>query len=480
MQMRFLFGRILLPVLLASMLQSAAFLYLTLDLATTSHLVVGLLLVAFAGGALAFGAATHIFYNVRRPVEDMEQHVLGFPSTSLRYFRRRGYAELERLHGHLNELLDRTRDDLAQLSLEKELLASLLGGLREGVLCLNRSGVIVYENEALAAELVRPDTVGRPYYEAILQSELLESVHGLLNEPGQKMTESVGARAHLEISQGSRHFRTEAYPVRIGGRPELFLIIVQDRTQEIQTRRLREDFLQNASHELKTPITSIRGYTESILFREDRDPQKNFLEGVLRNVERMERIIEDMVLISSLESRSFPFHPEAVDLRRFMGNIRKLVSGSLKRKNQQLSIQIDLKDAATTIEADPLLLEHLLLNLIVNASRYSPEKAAISVSVRDDGGRVLFSIQDEGPGIPEDLRGKVFERFFRVDKNRSREEGGTGLGLSIVRQITRLHGGRVWVDSGPAESGSIFRVLLPARQSGVVTESGISLAASGR
>ena len=181
---------------------------------------------------------------------------------------------------------------------------------------------------------------------------------------------------------------------------------------------------------------------------------------VRRNVERMEAMIEDMVTISSLESRSFPFKPRLVELERYMQGIETLVEGTLKQKNQKLTIALASPDLA--IDADPLLLEHLLLNLITNASRYSPADSEIIVRIKQENQhKMSFAVEDSGPGIPVDLREKVFERFFRVDMNRSREQGGTGLGLSIVRQITRLHGGSVGIESGPGNRGSIFKVLLP-------------------
>jgi len=243
------------------------------------------------------------------------------------------------------------------------------------------------------------------------------------------------------------------------------LFIINDITEEYNTKRIREDFLQNASHELKTPITSIRGYTETILDKiQDAYIKQNhlliqFLEGILRNTERMERIINDMVLISSIESKSYPIHPTELQLTQFLEQLKPLVEGILKPKN--LSLNIKILGNLPSIYADPLLLEHLFLNLISNAARYSKENKPIEIILEKiNGGKVSISVVDYGPGIPNEYKEKIFERFFRIDKDRSRKEGGTGLGLSIVRQIVRIHHGSVFVKDNP-EGGAIFVVHLP-------------------
>ncbi|MCB1314658.1 MAG: hypothetical protein KDK27_01830 [Leptospiraceae bacterium] len=437
------------------------------------------LLIAFCMNAFL---AYVISVRMREPLRNITRRINSFPGGRSLYIQRSTYSEALQLTRELDDFLRRISTDLNDLRLEKELLAELLEGLREGVLCINKNGLIVYQNSAVHAGLVEKNMNGRPYFAAIRNSKLLEYVHQIFGEKFENNLDTNRSRnaepdtnrmrnadsanrpgseiafGNIELTQSGRSFRVSAYPVLMGGDPELYLLLISDQTQQITTQRLREDFLQNASHELKTPITSIRGYAETMLFRESRPQPRGFLEGIIRNVERMERIIEDMVMISSLESRSFPFHPEDVPIKKFMTNIRKLVSGSLKQKFQNL--EIELPDEDLSLRADPLLLEHLLLNLIVNASRYSPEETAIRVQLEREPGRIVFSIADSGPGIPSDLRTKIFERFFRVDKDRSRSQGGTGLGLSIVRQISRLHGGRVWVEANPA-GGSVFRVSLP-------------------
>ena len=417
-------------------------------------------LLLFGALALALVLSLSASRTLTQSLDGLLRRIQLFPRLGPSLVKRTQILELDRLAYALDQLIHRLHTDLAGLQLEKELLSSLLGALREGVLCLNKNGMIVYQNPALHPELVMPDSIGKQYFKVVVDSGLLEFIHKRFQSTG----DAADDRQFFELHHGPYFFRVQEYPVRTDGEVELHLILVQDRTQEYTTRRLREDFLQNASHELKTPITSIRGYAETLMTKMEReasdDRGRSFLKGMLRNVERMEAMIEDMVTISSLESRSFPFKPRLVELERYMQGIETLVEGTLKQKNQKLTIALASPDLA--IDADPLLLEHLLLNLITNASRYSPADSEIIVRIKQENQhKMSFAVEDSGPGIPVDLREKVFERFFRVDMNRSREQGGTGLGLSIVRQITRLHGGSVGIESGPGNRGSIFKVLLP-------------------
>lgn len=387
------------------------------------------------------------------------------------------------------------KTQLKDLNLEKELLSSLLNSLKEGVLCLNSEGVIIFKNNAIDPDLVSLDATGRSYLKVVKHPTMLECINTRVNNQNTHRSDRITTETYLNgngsftyeheegidpsaneepkspgtngdaplaFNHNNKFFKMMCYPIVMENRLELFLIIIHDDTREQNTQRLRQDFLQNASHELKTPVTSIRGYSETMLYRIEGEREKGFISAILRNVSRMERIIEDMVTISSLESGAFPFNPEVIHVSEFMEDIRELVTGTLNQKMQRLSMHVE--PSVRNFHADPLLMEHLLLNLIVNASRYSPEESDINVLCKEseNGKAIILSVTDQGPGVEEAYFTKIFERFFRVDNNRSRMEGGTGLGLSIVRQITRIHGGKVWVENLKDHGGgSRFSVLIP-------------------
>jgi two-component system, OmpR family, phosphate regulon sensor histidine kinase PhoR len=403
--------------------------------------------VLFLAGFFSFWTSR----NITGPLLNLLKKINSFPDDKAWNTRASGIPEINEFFQVIGTFMVRLRTQIKDLHLEKELLSSLLNNLQEGVLCLNPDGIIIFQNGRIDPELVEPDSEGEIYFRAVKHPRMLECINS-------RDTENTLTELDLKLSK--KHFKMMGYPIVIENRMELYLIILQDDTQEQSIKRLREDFLQNASHELKTPITSIRGYSEALQNKTLDTRQSEYLRAILRNVERMERLIEDMAAISSLESGLYPFRPENINITDFMTGLTELVKGNLKQKKQTLTVNIS--NDVNQVNADPLLLEHLLLNLIVNASRYSPENSHITILIeKSTGESTLFSVIDEGPGIEEEFREKIFERFFRADHNRSRAEGGTGLGLSIVRQITRMHGGDVWVEPGITK-GAVFRVRIPA------------------
>lgn len=383
---------------------------------------------------------------------------------------RSGMAGVDALHAELQAFVQRTQARINDLTLDGELFRSLLNGLRAGVVCLDREGRIRFMNEQVDRSLLDATAQSDRYFERMRHPVMLDYVSRVMK--GQ-IDEGAGDRpslsdavwldsGELEFLTGERCFRLRHRLVRSDETQVFYLLILEDVTEEHNTRRVREDFFQNASHELKTPITSIRGYAETLLPRIHDSVQHRFLEGIVRNAERMDRLVHDMVVVSSLESRAYPFAPESVDLRAFLAQMQLLVEGMLKQKRQELILETG--EMSVRVMGDPLLLEHLFVNLIGNASRYSPEGGQIRIDLRPlDAARLEIRVTDQGPGIPEEYREKIFERFFRIDQDRSRKEGGTGLGLSIVRHVVRLHAGSIRVEAS-SEGGACFVVVLPVRQ----------------
>ena len=426
-------------------------------------------MLLFGGTAVAFAVLSFLLtYRttvlIIRPLQNVLRQLRDAPETSRDAdFSQSGFYEINEIQKQTRIYLSRMRNQLADLDLERELLRSLLNGLREGVMCIDSAGDIVFVNDRIEERLLDLKSSSARYYSRIRNPVLLEYISRLMNGSLQSSETKIADAVFiddgdLEFRAGDRYFRLRHRPVQVGREPSMFLILVQDMTEEYNTRRMREDFLQNASHELKTPITSIRGYAETLLPRITEETPHRFLEGIVRNAERMDRLIHDMVVISSLESRAYPFSPEAIDMPAFLDELKLLVEGSLSQKGQRLHIVIN---QVHEVFADRLLLEHLLVNLVSNASRYSPEQSFIMISVnRTVRGRIEIRVCDQGPGIPEAYREKIFERFFRVDTDRSRKEGGTGLGLSIVRHVARIHAGSIHVEDGP-EGGACFVFVFP-------------------
>ncbi|NBX68657.1 MAG: PAS domain S-box protein [Proteobacteria bacterium] len=240
--------------------------------------------------------------------------------------------------------------------------------------------------------------------------------------------------------------------------------IFHDVTELKTAEQMRIDFVANVSHELRTPLTSIKGYTETLIddFRKDPENLKEestqeFLFKISRNAERLMNLVGDLLDLSSIESNEV-FHKELVQTEDIMSRLSKSMEVKFRNKKQTLDWTCNQKE----VLADPNRLEQVLINLIDNAHKYTPEGGHVFVTWEREGNEVVLKVKDTGVGIPAEHHPRLFERFYRVDKARSREQGGTGLGLSIVKHIIQKHEGTVSVQSAPRE-GSTFICRFPLK-----------------
>jgi signal transduction histidine kinase len=225
---------------------------------------------------------------------------------------------------------------------------------------------------------------------------------------------------------------------------------------------VRRDFVANVSHELRTPLTAIRGYVEALIEGTSDDVERQgFLEIISRHTARMERLVKDLLRLARLDAGQEALDLEICDVDTLVDGVLMELQNTLAAKRQHVEVRIEPE--AARVVADPGKLHDVIRNLVQNASNYSPEQSCIQIeSLRLDD-HVELRVSDEGPGLPESDLTRVFERFYRVDKSRTRDPGGTGLGLAIVRHLVELHGGRV--DAGNrSHGGASFIVHLPARE----------------
>jgi two-component system phosphate regulon sensor histidine kinase PhoR len=240
------------------------------------------------------------------------------------------------------------------------------------------------------------------------------------------------------------------------------VVVLNDVTRLKRLEAVRRDFVANVSHELKTPVTSIKGFTETLLDGASEDPEasRRFLRIIAGQADRLNSIIEDLLALSALEAtrEGRPALEEAD-----VCDVVTVAVEVCEPKAQAKGINIDTQCAGSVFAPiNPPLLEQAVVNLIDNAVKYSPEGSEIGVRLEEIGDQVVIRVADHGPGIPREHLTRLFERFYRVDKARSRDLGGTGLGLSIVKHIAQVHGGRVSVESTLGR-GSTFSIYLPRR-----------------
>lgn len=349
----------------------------------------------------------------------------------------------------LTTLAGELKARIGDLVTERDRLSAILAGMAEGVLVTGADGRILLANPA-AAKILGGD--------AVLEGGSLESrvadpeLRGLITRgsAGEATQES-------EVESAGRAIALYVRPlVTPSGRGSV--TVLRDLTGMRRLLTLRRDFVANVSHELRTPVAAIQGYAETLLStRADLATQAQFLEIIHRQSKRIGALVADLLTLSELETKpSEELVRESVDLGSLASNVIDALRGRRKDANVNVAVAADAQALG-----DPMGLEQVILNLVDNALKYGTPGGRVTVRGAREGARVVLTVEDEGPGIAREHLARLFERFYRVDTGRSREQGGTGLGLAIVKHLVESMGGNVSVDSDVGR-GTAFRVELPA------------------
>jgi two-component system phosphate regulon sensor histidine kinase PhoR len=333
----------------------------------------------------------------------------------------------------------------------------LFNSMVEGLLLLDERGRIQLANRAFANLFgVTMDIRGRTLMEALRLHELAELVNSL-----DSQQQVLGYELKLS-GLGESWVQINAAAICNGhGERHGTVLVFHDLTRLKQLESVRQEFVANVSHELRTPLSLIKGYVETLLdgARDNPGVATKFLQTIDRNAERLKLLIEDLLTISELESGRVKLSLQAVSLSPLIAKVIEDYKALAAAKSMKLSNQAP--DLAVSADADRL--EQVLGNLVDNAIKYGRANGTVTVGgSAKDGGQMEVFVQDDGPGIPPEALERVFERFYRVDKARSREQGGTGLGLAIVKHIIQNHGGRVWATSEPGRGTTFYFTLAQA------------------
>jgi two-component system, OmpR family, phosphate regulon sensor histidine kinase PhoR len=302
---------------------------------------------------------------------------------------------------------------------------------------------------------------GKTTLEATLEPELASAMERVLHG-----TSDQEERLLLHRPGGNElEARINTYQDPTGG--QRAVLVVQDVSLPRRMEKIRRDFVANVSHEMRTPLTSIKGYTETLLGDPPPDPEtaRSFLRIIQRNAEHMANIVTDLLKLARLEAEAPSNTLEIMDanesLRSAMEMCTPLAQGKQIRFENNLEPGRSQGDAprGVWVLGDKSRLVQVFQNILENAVRFSPEKGKVTISCRPEGESVVFAIRDHGTGIPREHQERLFERFYRQDAARSEGNGGTGLGLAICKHIVRHHGGRIWVESTPGQGATFFFTL---------------------
>lgn len=333
---------------------------------------------------------------------------------------------------------------------------ALINNMVEGVLVLDRAGRVSGVNHSLLQSFALPkDVRGRTIMEAFRQHQLQ-----LLAQRTAADGQVLGFELELP-GPSPRHFQINASAIQDRDhQPQGMVFVFHDVTRLKQLEKTRQEFVANVSHELRTPLAILKGYVETLLDGAKNDPEVTgrFLQTIKKHTDRLTYLIEDLLTISLLESGQAVMDLQAVKLR---DTVDQVITDLLTRAAEKRIVIENQVPAELVAKADTARVQQVFFNLIDNAIKYgrSPGRVSIGGGPGADD-RIELWVKDDGPGIPPEARERIFERFYRVDRARSREQGGTGLGLAIVKHIVQSHRGRVWLQSELGQ-GTTFHLTLP-------------------
>ncbi len=401
---------------------------------------------------------------ISRPILDAIWFVRNIASGRLKHrtLRVGSTRELRDLGTALDDMRRQIQTHIGQITLEKSRLEAVLTSITEAILVTDQSGRILMGNGTFEKLFGVSDAIeGRMPIELVRHRDVQDAI---------EQTLKTGQVVFLDLTRSDsreRHFDVQIAPILQDDHMAGSVTIFYDITELRRLERIRKDFVANVSHELRTPLTTIKGCAATLAdgALDNREAAQRFVQMINTHADRLHNLIEDILDLSRIESGALPLKTGVYPVHEMVDSVVGQIRPQAKEKT--LTIEINTKENAQ-VQCDRKLIEQALLNLLDNAVKYTPEGGKIWIQTRDfkhgenTQTRIALEVKDTGIGIPLSDMDRIFERFYRVDKGRSRAMGGTGLGLSIVRHIMDAHGERVYVESEQGK-GSTFGLTLPRR-----------------
>lgn len=368
--------------------------------------------------------------------------------------------EIGQLARSINEMARQLKVTIAQITEARNQAQAILNSMTDGVIALNKNGEVLFINPVVEKifGISQLSSHGKNIL-GIIRNYDVERLLERALKIGKPLTQEIKL-----IYPEPRVFNLHAAPLKGQGAEQGgIVVLLRDITERKKLEEMRSEFVANVSHELRTPLTSIRGYLETLLDGASEDPAatRHFLEIMNKETERLTRLVDDLLDLSKIEERRVVYRWQPVQLADTISRVVTMFEPQANEKNLVLTAEVPADLPA--VYGDPDMLTQVLINLVDNAVKYTPAGGKVTVLAGVTGGDVRVSVTDTGIGIPPESLPRIFERFYRVDKARSRELGGTGVGLAIVKHIIRAHGGKTYVESTVGK-GSTFSFSLPVEE----------------
>jgi len=366
------------------------------------------------------------------------------------------YDEIGELAQSLNLMSEEIEDKIRKVDSERAKLGLILSSMFEGVIVTDDKERIILMNPSLRKIFfVDTSPEGKKPLEVIRNTAVQEIADKIIQGKQGLATEEIVVNVPEE-----KILKVNGVPIVRNNKFEGMILVFHDITELRRLEQIRQDFVANVSHELRTPISSIKGYAETLLegALEDKDNAREFINIIYQDSDRLASLINDLLDLSKIESGKMKMLLVPFDAVSLIKRAVTVIENQAKAKT--IALKLDLPPNLPKIKADETRFSQVMINLLDNAIKYSSEGGSVTIYAKTVNGALQIDITDTGIGISEKDLPRIFERFYRVDKARSRELGGTGLGLSIVKHIVQAHGGQVWVKSELGQ-GSTFSFTIP-------------------
>jgi two-component system phosphate regulon sensor histidine kinase PhoR len=434
------------------------------------HHLYSYLALAATAAVLAMGGISYaLIRRDTRPVIALTEFANTLARGELnRRYSNTEYGETAVLAKALNDMADSLERQLRRTAAGNARLLAILGSMTEGVIAADINQKILFSNDSagrlLGFSALSRSVTGQTLAEVVRIEQITQLVDQVLSGgPGSPQDSHAGIlrRKTIHVSPLSdRHLEVTVCTFPIKGPPEGLILVAHDTTQSEQYQKLRKEFVANVSHELRTPLSIIKGFAETLRDGAMEDPVRGpqYLGTIEKHADQLTNLVSDLLELSRLDSQVGLTRKAPVNLVSLIRRVEDLLLPVAQRKKHVFDIRVP--EHLPQVFGNEDYLERAITNLIDNAIKYTPEGGRVSVNARYENESVIIEVTDNGIGIAQHEVPFIFERFYRVDRSRSRELGGTGLGLSIVKHVVQVHGGSIQVDTAPGQ-GSTFRLLIP-------------------